>query len=204
VGQVMREILRMADLAIGNVYRALNIISRLDFSDRGSFDATEEELDFMNRALVDYVVRLSDKKGLSEGDHVYLSTTFRSVRDLERIGDYAVNIVEYADALQECGQHFSDDALYEISQLKTILQQLYTYAYAAYRDRDFNALEKANEIEEETDDYTKQMEENHIIRLEKGICTPVVGAQYLSLSSDVERIADHLINVAKMIRVLKK
>ena len=41
------------------------------------------------------------------------------------------------------------------------------------------------------------MEENHISRLEKGICTPVVGAQYLSLSSNSERIADHLINVAK-------
>ncbi|MBR3303406.1 MAG: hypothetical protein IKI67_04395 [Bacteroidales bacterium] len=39
-------------------------------------------------------------------------------------------------------------------------------------------------------------------RMANGICTPSVGAQYLSLSSDVERIADHLINVAKSIRQL--
>ena len=47
------------------------------------------------------------------------------------------------------------------------------------------------------------MEDNHIKRLSKGVCAPEVGAQYLSLSSNAERIADHLINVAKSIRSLK-
>ena len=41
--------------------------------------------------------------------------------DLERIGDYAENIVEYATVLADSSQHFSDDAKYEISQLKTML-----------------------------------------------------------------------------------
>jgi phosphate uptake regulator len=39
--------------------------------------------------------------------------------------------------------------------------------------------------------------------MEKGICTPSVGAQYLELSSNAERIADHMINIAKSIRTLK-
>ncbi|MCR4823770.1 MAG: Na/Pi cotransporter family protein [Bacteroidales bacterium] len=203
VGQVRREILRMAELAIGNVDRSLHIITRLDFSEQSAFVDTESELNFMNQSLVDYVVRLSEKKGLSEDDYIYLSTTYRSVRDLERIGDYAENIVEYAEALNESQQHFSDDALYEISQLKAILHQLYDQTIIAYRDRDFGALAQANAIEEQTDDYTKMMEDNHIKRLEQGVCTAVVGAQYLSLSSNVERIADHMINVAKSIRVFK-
>jgi len=200
VGQVRREILRMSELAIGNVDRSLEIISTLDFTDKPLFESTEKELDFMNDALVDYVVRLSDKTGLSESDHIYLSTTYRSVRDLERIGDYAENIVEYADALNQSGQHFSDDALGEISQLKDILHNLYEQTVTAYRNMDFSALAKADSIEEQTDVFTRKMEENHIARLETGACTPVVGAQYLSLASDLERIADHLINVAKSIR----
>ena len=197
VQQTRREILRMASLAMENVDRALEIVTRLDFSRRAAFVQTEQELNYLNTALVDYVVRLSSQRGLSQDDRLYLSTTFRSIRDLERIGDYAENIVEYADTLQEQGQHFSDDALYEISQLKKLLFQLYECTVQAYRDADYEALAKANQIEEQTDEYTRMMEENHISRLEKGICTPVVGAQYLSLSSNSERIADHLINVAK-------
>ena len=72
----------------------------------------------------------------------------------------------------------------------------------AYRDSDYDALSKAYGIEEQTDEYTRMMEDNHIRRLEAGICTPVVGAQYLALSSNAERIADHLINVAKTIKAL--
>ena len=37
----------------------------------------------------------------------------------------------------------------------------------------------------------------------KGICNANAGAQYLELSSNTERIADHLINVAKTIRSLQ-
>jgi len=203
VGLVRREILRMADLAKENVDRSLDIITRLDFTEHERFERTEEELDYLNNALVEYVVRLSEQVGLNDRDHIYLSTTYRSVRDLERIGDYAENIVEYAEALRESGQRFSDDALYEISQLKALFHQLYYQAMRAYDKQDFSALEEANVIEEQTDEYARMMEDNHIKRLESGVCTPVVGAQYLSLSSNVERIADHLINVAKTIRSLR-
>ncbi|MBQ0150128.1 MAG: hypothetical protein KBT08_05865 [Bacteroidales bacterium] len=142
------------------------IITSQDFKERGLFDKVEEKINFINRTLVDFVVRLSEKRGLSEHDHLYLSTTYRTVRDLERIGDYAENIAEYADALQESGQRFSDDALYEISQLKILIHQLYDNVCSAYRDEQMESLEKANVIE--------------------------------------ERIADHLINVAKTIKSLRK
>ncbi|MCQ2165296.1 MAG: hypothetical protein MJZ04_08985 [Bacteroidales bacterium] len=152
--------------AILTLLAGIGIITSQDFKERGLFDKVEEKINFINRTLVDFVVRLSERRGLSEHDHLYLSTTYRTVRDLERIGDYAENIAEYADALQESGQRFSDDALYEISQLKILIHQLYDNVCSAYRDEQMESLEKANVIE--------------------------------------ERIADHLINVAKTIKSLRK
>ncbi len=203
VSQVKREILRMADIALENVDRALDMAVQLDFTGKDLFDRDERQLDFINRELVGFVVRLSGKSGLGEKDRTYLSGTYRSIRDLERIGDYAENIVEYATVLADTSQQFSDDAKYEISQLKKLLHQLYTHAMDAYQQESPESLYKANYIEEEIDDYTKEMEAGHIDRMEKGICTPSVGAQYLELSSNAERIADHMINIAKSIKTLK-
>jgi len=200
VSQVKREILRMADIALQNLDRSLDMATGLDFSHLSLFQRSERELNFINRELISFVVRLSGKNGLGEKDRSYLSGTYRSIRDLERIGDYAENIVEYATALSDSGERFSDDARYEISQLKELLHKLYKLSMDAYQNDDLSSLEKANEIEEQIDDYTKSMEEGHIARMEKGVCTPSVGAQYLELSSNAERMADHMINVAKSIK----
>ena len=202
VSQVKREILRMADIALENVDRALDMAVRLDFSEAGRFARDERQLNFINRELVAFVVRLSGKSGLGEKDKTYLSRTYRNIRDLERIGDYAENIVEYATALADSSQEFSDEAKYEISQLKALLHRLYSLTMDAYRNESLTSLDEANAVEEEVDDYTKRMEEWHIARMEKGICTPSVGAQYLELSSNAERIADHMINIAKTIKSL--
>lgn len=203
VAQTKREIIRMADLAMENFDRAIKIITTLDFKEYDEFNQTEEELNFINRALVDFVVKLSNKTALSEHDHIYLSTTFRSIRDLERVGDYAENIVEYARDLSETGSSFSPDARNEIYRLKKMIEDLFSNVMGAYTDEDMGKMAQANVIEEQIDDFTKMMEDNHVARMNAGVCTPSVGVHYLELSSDTERIADHLINVAKSIRSLK-
>lgn len=203
VSQVKREILRMADIALQNVDRSFEMAVQLDFTGKTVFERDERQLNFINQELIAFVVHLSGERGLGDKDRAYLSGTYRSIRDLERIGDYAENIVEYATALSDSSQQFSDEAKYEISQLLTLIHQLYDHVIAAYENEDLASLEKANVIEEEIDDYTKQMEEGHISRMEKGICTPSVGAQYLELSSNAERIADHMINIAKTIKSLQ-
>ena len=203
VSQVKKEILWMGELALQNLDRSLDMATRQDFSLKRQFAFDEEQLNFINRKLIGFVARLSGKSGLGEKDHAYLSGTYRTIRDLERVGDYAENIVEYATALADSSQQFSDDAKYEISQLKGLIHSLYSAAMNAYRDEDFEELARANEIEEQIDDYTRRMEDGHISRMEQGVCTASVGAQYLELSSNAERIADHLINVAKSIRAFR-
>lgn len=204
VVQTKREIIEMSKIAMENYDRAMHAITTLDLSEREVFDKTESRLNFINKELVNFVVKLTGERALSEKDHIYLTTTFRSVRDVERIGDYAVNIMEYADNLIKLRQSFSENARSEITQLNKMVHQLYEKVVKAYSDENLAALDEANVIEEQIDEYTKMMEDNHIKRMGEGLCNASVGAQYLEMSSNAERIADHLINVAKVIRTYKR
>lgn len=204
VVQTKREIIEMSKIAMENYDMAMHAITTLDLSEREVFDKTESRLNFINKELVNFVVKLTGERALSEKDHIYLTTTFRSVRDVERIGDYAVNIMEYADNLIKLRQSFSENARSEITQLNKMVHQLYDKVVKAYSDEDLAALDEANVIEEQIDEYTKMMEDNHIKRMGEGLCNASVGAQYLEMSSNAERIADHLINVAKVIRSYKR
>jgi phosphate:Na+ symporter len=200
VQQTKNEICNMADIAMRNFNLSLDIICSMDFTNVEKFRVAERELNYLNRAIVDYVVKLSNLPQLNEKDHVFLSTTYRTVRDLERIGDYAENIVEYAASLKSTHEGFSEGAKEEIEKLRLLIHELNLKVMNAYENESLEALGEANLVEEKIDDYTKFMEENHIKRLGEGVCTAYVGAQYLSLSSNAERVADHLLNVGKSIK----
>ena len=199
VQQMKNEIINMAEIAMENFYLSYQIICTLDYTQIDKFRANENELNFLNKELGNFIVKLLKSK-LAEKDRIYLSTAIRSISDLERIGDYAENIVEYADKLKTAGKSFSENAVKEIAELKTLIESLYEKVAKTYCDLDADALKEAFEIENTVDSITNKMAESHIIRLSEGVCTPDVGAQYLSLTSNTERIADHLINVAKTIK----
>ena len=120
--------------------------------------------------------------------------------DLERVGDYSENIVEYAMKLESSGGKFSEDARKEIGDLRSLIEELYEKIMEAYVNVDREALGEAMIIEDKIDDFTSKMADEHIRRLNSGICHPDAGAEYLSLASDAERIADHFVNVGKAIK----
>jgi len=202
IRQLKAEVENMAQLAIENYRRAVHDVTTLDNSERELFDRTEDQLNYLNRELVHYALLLSNNQ-LSQFDHQYLVSTIRTVSDLERIGDYAKNIIEYADSLRQQEVRFSDYALKEIDQMNTLISRLYDATIQAYHKMDMEALGLANQVEDEIDQLTDEMERNHIQRLALGICKPQAGTEYISLAQNSERVADHLINVAKTIRDLQ-
>ena len=201
--QTKNEIVNMAEIALHNYRIACDIVCTLDYSSVDQFRKNENELNFLNKEISRFVVKLS-KCEMNDADHNYLATTFHTVSDIERIGDYAENIVEYADKLRDIEQKFSDKAVGEIRNLQEHIEDLFQKTMKAYVNADLDSLNDANAIEEKVDDITDEMCENHITRLRNGECTPDVGAQYLSLASDSERIADHFINIAKCIKQWKE
>lgn len=202
VQQIKNEIIEMANTAISNFDMACKVICDLNYENIETFRLREKQLNFLQSELAQVVGKLL-KEDLAERDRLYLTTALRTIIDLERVGDYAENIIEYADVLKDTNTKFSEQAIKEINDLKKLIMTLYEKVMTSYKDNDKDAFKNACEVEEKIDVFTEQMAQNHIRRLESGKCTAEVEAQYISLSANAERIADHFINVAKTINSYK-
>ncbi|MBR0309381.1 MAG: Na/Pi cotransporter family protein [Paludibacteraceae bacterium] len=202
IRQLKAEVENMAQMAMANYHRSIQDVITLKNAEREQFDQTERQLNYLNRELVHYALLLSNNQ-LNRFDHQYLVSTIRTVSDLERIGDYAKNIIEYADSLRQQQVSFSEYARDEIEQMSKLIDKLFQACMQAYHKMDMTALGLANQIEDEVDQLTDEMERNHIQRLALGICKPQAGTEYISLAQNSERVGDHLINVAKTIRDLQ-
>lgn len=203
IAQVSKEISNMSHIAMKNFNEAVRMISTTDLSEKPSFDKRECEINYINKNLVKFVVELS-RLSLSEEDSRYVSSTFHTISDIERIGDYAENIMEYAATLKESDSHFSSSAILEINYVTERVNNLYDTVMHMYEDKTLALYDEASAIEDEIDTLTDKMDKNHIIRMNQGICTPIVGAQYMALATNTERIADHIFNIAKIAREFSK
>ena len=195
VEQVKKEIVNMAAIAMENFNYSIAMIRNKDFSKEEQFTENEEELNFLNHSLVEIIVKLTRKSNLSKKDHFYLTSTYHTISDIERIGDYSENIMEYAKNMAEANENFSQSALEEIDDLSDLINKLFRCTIDAYQTGSKKQKQEARKLEDEIDELTRLMAKNHIRRLNEGKCSAIVGAQYLKLSNDAERIGDHLINI---------
>ena len=195
VSQVKKEIIHMGSIAIENFNIAMDIIKNNNYAEYDTFRSNEKHLNFLNQNLVDIIIKLSKMTNISTNDHRYLSKTYKNITDFERIGDYSENIIEYAENLHENSESFTGETLEEVNKLQDLINKLYEVTMHVYEKDDRKQFRKAMKIEEDIDKQYQKMTKRHINRLNNGDYTANVGAQYLKLGSDIERIGDHLINI---------
>ncbi len=200
--QVKKEIIEMSELARLNLDKSLDQLLSGDYSEEEEMKEREILINLKNKEIARFLTKLMSCD-LSKNDDVAISTYFHVITDLERVGDYAENIMEYSDRMAELGLKFSNGAIKEITHCKNLLDDLYTKAVQAFANVDYDILASVDEVEEQIDDLTLQMENSHIQRLKDGSCTPEVGSIFLQAASNMERIGDHMTNVAFSIKKLK-
>jgi phosphate:Na+ symporter len=131
-----------------------------------------------------------------------------SIVDIERIGDLAYNIAEFACQLHEKKINISNEAKSELEYLFFHVIKGYDLSLKAMIDNSAELAQKVLEIENEVDDLEKKYKDNHIARLETNKCNPKADAIYIETLRNLERISDHSFNIAvnilKANNILKK
>ncbi len=199
VGQARKEIVRMADLAFANYKRSLDMLLSYNTDAQEEFAATEREIDGLNKYITQFLIKLSSEP-ISEIDEKKVSSFYHVTSDIERIGDYAENITEFAEQMVNAGAKFSEHATEEIREMDLHLSKLYENVETAFANHNLGNMEVIAKEEDETDRMCKVMHASHIRRTNEGRCTPEAGSVYLQLAVNMERIGDHMYNIANSVK----
>ena len=199
VGNIRREVVKMGGIAKANVHYAINMLVEEKYDKLKEFNTNEENLNFLNHKITEYLTKLMSKE-LSNQDDNKVGSYYHVVSDLERVGDYAENIVEYALKLKEEELSFSKEAKDELVDMLEKLDDLYEKSMSAFDERNSELIPAVKEVEEVIDEIAVELENRHIERVKKGMCTATLGSVYLQTVSHLERIGDHIYNVASSIK----
>ncbi len=199
VGQVRKEIIRMAEAAYGNYKSALDMLLTGNMGEKEKFAATEKSINDANSYISSFLVKLSLQE-LGESDEKKVSSFYHVTSDIERIGDYAENIVEYAEKMSEDKAKFSEHAKAEILEMDAHITELYKYVGKTFSEITLKYVPDVEREEAATDAMCEKMQTEHLRRTTDGDCTPEAGAIYLQLAINLERIGDHMHNVANSVK----
>jgi len=196
--QSKREIIRMAKTAKQAVE---NCISAIVNNDRRTLETIRQIEDFVDEfqiAITTYLTALS-RRQLSDEVSIELPVLLHTVNDLERIGDHAVNVVEITERKIEKKLSFSDLALAEIGQLRQEIEQMFGSVIVALENSEIKAAQTALVNENKINRMQMDFRRSHVQRMSEGICSAETGLVFIDLIDNIEKIGDHLTNIAQAI-----
>ncbi|MBP3468726.1 MAG: Na/Pi cotransporter family protein [Lachnospiraceae bacterium] len=196
----LKELERMASLADDNLNRAMNALITLDEDDIQKVYEMEKNIDFLNHAITGYLVKINQST-LPIEDLQGLGALFHVANDIERIGDHAENIAEMAGRRKETGVSFSAEAQKELTEMLELVNAMLERSLKVIPGTGSAAsvdtlMTELLELENKVDDKEKELQQNHIERLTRQSCTPEAGMIFSDIASELERVADHALNIA--------
>jgi len=194
--QARREIVRMAQTSKRAVIQAIEGLLGNNRRKLGMARTTEDVTDTLQYEITSYLASLSTRE-LSEEMSAQLPVLLHTINDLERVGDHAVNIVEIAERKIEQKLSFSDSAHDEADQLRQEAEQMCDYIIKALEDNNIEAAKSALVNEDNLNKMQIDFRRSHVRRMSEGICSADTGLIFIDLVDNVEKVGDHLTNIAQ-------
>ncbi|MHC4637093.1 MAG: Na/Pi cotransporter family protein [Planctomycetota bacterium] len=196
--QARREIVRMIRRGHKACSRAIEGLLNDDVKKLAKVRKSEDRLDSFQAEITSYLVSLS-REQLSGDVSTELPVLLHTVNDLERVGDHAVNIVEIAERKIDKKVTFSDFASEEIGLLEHEINEMFEKIIQALESRDTEAARGALINEERINKMQIEYRRSHVQRMTEGTCTPQAGLIFIDLVDNVEKVGDHLTNIAQAV-----
>lgn len=198
--QVTGRFLRMLSITLEQLDAVRDANERAEFAGLSArAQALEQETDRLERELEDLCLQ-AFASGLSEPDLAFHLMVFRSLTNLERVGDYAFSVARDLETFAPRIRSATlQDALPIVGLLSRMLERL-AYAFA---ERDLGAAREVMRLDfEQVDALYEQMQRASLTRLLERPEDTEVALTAGRIARNLERLGDHLVNVAERLETL--
>lgn len=197
-GQVIKETVKIAELAKKNYQMAIEGFVNNDLSHMAEIYANEKRINEVTEIITQFMVSLSQSE-IDIKEFAKIGNTYHVINDIERIGDHAENIIELAEERNQKNVFISDAAKEELAVIYGYTTMAIDTAIDSYRLNDQVKAQSIVQLEQKIDELQKIYRETHIRRLNAGKCTALASILFLDLLSNMERVGDHSKNIADTI-----
>lgn len=193
--ETVQEIKRMGIMARDNLNMAMEAFFDGSQEKIDSVYEVEKQIDFLSKEITDYLVKINQLQ-LPVTDAKRIGGLFHAVIDIERIGDHAENIADFAVKKREENLEFTKKGTKEILEMHQNTTMILEKAMVMFTTMDISKMQEIMVLEDAIDLMERELQQNHVRRMAKGKCSPMSGIIFTDLVTGLERVADHATNIA--------
>jgi len=197
VVEATKAVAAMGALAKENFGKACQMLHKLDDSVIAQINEDEDYLDQFSDSADRFLIGLS-KTVETEYEDRQVDMLLQTVPNFERIGDYATDIVELAQRMEEAKTSFSDVAMRELDLVSTAVNEILEITVDAMTHDDNEKAKAIEPLEETIDDMIMMLRDRHTKRLKAGTCSVESGLVYMETLVHLERASDQCSSIAVM------
>ncbi|MCD6380512.1 Na/Pi cotransporter family protein [bacterium] len=194
--QSRKEILRMLHLAKSALKDAIEMTTENKKELYGKVVRKEDAVDNLQAEITKYLIDIS-VKDLDQEQAQMIPVFIHSVNDIERISDQAENIAELVERREGNGLLFTDVAREELNQMIQVVMKMINDVPSGLEDgKTYHAVD-ALKKEDLLNEMQIRFRERHVMRLKERSCDVLAGLVFTDFVDSLEKIGDHLSNIAK-------
>lgn len=165
-----------------------------DTKDRALIETVQKQIKKCNKtynSILSYLIRLSAQSEQLDNEKS-ISNIHSNVSNIMRIAEIADNFTKYTVSSIENDFIFSKDVRHTVNDMINAVEELYSITKKIISEKDASLIPKADAVENRIDNFRSRLIDDHIDRLNKGICKPESSGVFINLVSNIERLGDHL------------
>lgn len=196
VKMLMTQLSEMGSLVEKQIYNSIEAFRNKDMELAKEITENDDKVDELNRKIEEQCLKLMAMESPVATDLRKIFTASKIVTDLERIGDYAVDICKIAKRVEfdvlgtECEP---------IWQMVDILRKMIKKSVEAFVSGDVDSAYEICKMDDEVDILYRGLFNDMLKKMVKDENIINKGAQILFASKYLERVGDHVTNICEWI-----